>query len=85
MGDSTTRYEAYPNHLYRLKRVEILHHLNSQSIFSEVSQTEWREPFDWLNEFSGFSLSNGKYPKFTLRIFRLLEIVLLDDLCALDL
>ena len=35
-----TRCNANPNHMYRLKRVEILHHL-IQPIFSEASQYEW--------------------------------------------
>ena len=89
MGDSTTRYNAHPNHLYRLKRVEILHHLISQPIFSEAFQTEWCEPFDCLNRekinpllskriFRFFHV-NGKYPRFTLGMFRLLRIVFVDD------
>ena len=34
-----TRCNANPNHLYRLKRVQILHHLKLQPIFSEASQS----------------------------------------------
>ena len=37
----------YPNQPNRLKRVEKLHRLKSQPIFSKASQTEWREPFDF--------------------------------------
>ena len=47
-----TKY--YPNQLKRLKRVEKLHRLKLQSIFSEASQTEWREPFDFPTGNSGF-------------------------------
>ena len=43
-----------PNQLNKLKRVEILHRLRRQPIFSEASQTEWREPFDFQPKFSGF-------------------------------
>ena len=57
VGDSTTRCNANPNHLNRLKSVEILHHLKSQPIFSEASQTEWCELLDCpLTGFSGFSM-----------------------------
>ena len=31
----------------RLKRLQKLHPLKSQSIFSEASRTEWRKPFDF--------------------------------------
>ena len=34
-----------PNQLNRLKGVEKLHHLKSEPIFSEASQTEWCKPF----------------------------------------
>lgn len=49
-----TKY--YPNQLKRLKRVEKLHRLKLQSIFSEASQTEWREPFDFSTGNFGFSM-----------------------------
>ena len=44
-GERTTRYKVHPNQLNRLKRVEKLHHLKSETIFSEASQTKWCEPF----------------------------------------
>ena len=46
----------YPNQLNRLKRVEKLHCLKTQPMFSETSQTEWREPFDFPTGISGFSM-----------------------------
>ena len=51
-----TRY--FPNQLNRLKRVEKLHRLKTQPIFSEASQTEWRKPsaFDFPTRISGFSM-----------------------------
>ena len=51
----TTRYKVHPNQLNRLKLrggKEI--RLKSQPIFSEASQTEWREPFDFQTGISGF-------------------------------
>ena len=60
-----TRCNAYPNNLNKPKR---LHHLKSQPIFAEASQTEWCEPFDCLTRFSGFQ-----------GLLRLLGIVLVDD------
>ena len=44
----------YPNQLNRLKRVEKIHRLKSQPIFSEASQTGWREPFDFPTGITGF-------------------------------
>ena len=37
--------KVHPNQLNRLKRVEKLHHLKSEPIFPEASQTEWCKPF----------------------------------------
>ena len=39
-----------------------MHHLKRQPIFSEASQTEWREPFDYPNRNFCFFDVNGKYP-----------------------
>ena len=57
-----THYKIYPNQLKRLKRVEKLHCLKSQPIFSEASQTKWHEPSDFPTRISRFSHVNGKYP-----------------------
>ena len=74
---------------YRLKRVEISHHLKSQPLFSEAFQTKWRELFDCLNQermrpllskrIFQFFYVNVKYHRLTLRLFRLLRIVFGDD------
>ena len=40
----------------RLKRVEKFHCLKPKLMFAEDSQTEWREPFDFPTEISGFSM-----------------------------
>ena len=74
VGDSTTHYNAYPNHLYSQKRVEILHHLISRRIFSEAFQRNGAN-----NLIFRFFHVKGKYPGFTLRLFRLLRIVFVDD------
>ena len=37
-------------------REEKLHHLKSQPIFSEVSQIEWRKPFDFPSGISCFPM-----------------------------
>ena len=42
--------------------IEKLHHRKSQSIFSEASQTEWHEPFDFQPEFSGFPVEIVRTP-----------------------
>ena len=57
-----THYKVYPNQLKRLKRVEKLHSLKSQAIFSEASQMEWCVPSDFPTRISRFSHVNGKYP-----------------------
>lgn len=44
------------NQLNRLNKVENFHCLKSQPMFSEDSQTEWREPFGFLTGISGFSM-----------------------------
>ena len=44
------------NQLNRLNKVENFHCLKSQPMFSEDSQMEWREPFDFLTGISGFSM-----------------------------
>ena len=46
----------------RLKRVEKLHCLKSQPIFSEASQMEWRIPSDFPTRISRFFHVDGKYP-----------------------
>ena len=46
----------HPDQLNRLKRVEKLHCLKTQPMFSETSQTEWREPVDFPTGISGFSM-----------------------------
>ena len=46
----------YPNQLNRLRRVEKLHRLKPQSIFSEAFQTELRELFNFPAVISGFSM-----------------------------
>ena len=51
-GERTTRYKVHPNQLNRLKRVEKLHYLKSETIFSEGSQTKWLEPFHKVLLFS---------------------------------
>ena len=57
-----THSKVCPNQLKRLKRVEKLHCLKSQPIFSEASQMEWHEPSDFPTGISRFSHVNGKYP-----------------------
>ena len=47
---------SYPNQLNRLKTVEKLHRPKTQPTFSEASQTEWREPFDFPKGISGFPM-----------------------------
>ena len=46
----------YPNQLNILRRVEKLHRMKPQSIFSEAFQTEWRELFNLSTGISGFSM-----------------------------
>ena len=47
----------------RLKRVEKLHRLKLQPIFSQASQTDLRVPFDFPWGISGFPCKwTGKYP-----------------------
>ena len=46
----------YSNQLNRLRRVEKLHRLKPQSIFSEAFQTELRELFNFPAVISGFSM-----------------------------
>lgn len=46
-GGRTTRYKVHPNQLNRLKRVEKLHHLKSEPIFSEASQRAISKSY-WL-------------------------------------
>ena len=55
-GRETTRYKVciYPNQLYGLIRLQKLHHLKSQPIFSEVSKMEWLDPFNFPTGTSGF-------------------------------
>ena len=57
----TTRYKVFANQLNKLKSVEKLHPLKSQLIFSEVSHSEWSEPFDFPSLIFGFAC---KYPWF---------------------
>ena len=71
-----TRY--YPNQLNRLIRVEKLHRLKSQTIFSEASQTEWREPFDFPTGISGFPMYLVNFILFIQRQQRGLEPSLHD-------
>ena len=52
-------HKVYPMQLNRLKRVEKFHYLQSELIFSEAFQTEWREPFGFPTAISHL---NGKYP-----------------------
>ena len=54
---------VYPNQLNRLKRVEKLHPLKSQPMFSEAPRWEWREPFDFQPDFR-ISPVNAKYRSF---------------------
>ena len=42
-----------------------MHRLKSQPIFSEVSQTEWREPFDFPTRISGFPTKMVSTPNTT--------------------
>ena len=52
-----TRWENCPiNQLKRLKRVEKLHRLKLQPIFSQASQTDLRVPFDFPWGISGFPM-----------------------------
>lgn len=46
----------YPNQLNRPRRVEKLHRLKPQSIFSEAFQMELRELFNFPAVISGFSM-----------------------------
>ena len=48
--------EVYANQLNKLKREEKLLRLKSQPIFSEASQTEWHEPFDFPTGICGFTM-----------------------------
>ena len=48
--------EVYLNQLNELKREAKLHRLKSQPMFSEASQTEWHEPFDFPTGISGFPM-----------------------------
>ena len=57
-----THSKVCPNQLKRLKRVEKLHCLKSQPIFSEASQMEWRIPSDFPTRISRFFHVDGKYP-----------------------
>ena len=52
---TTTLYKVYQNRLNRLKRVEKLHRLQSQPIFSVAFKMKWCEPFDFptILEFLG--------------------------------
>ena len=50
----TNHHKVYQNQLKRLKRAEKLICLKSEPIFSEASQTEWHEPFDFQTGISGF-------------------------------
>ena len=45
--------------------MEKLHRLKSQPIFSEASQTEWREPFDFPTRMSGFPTKMVSTPNIT--------------------
>ena len=56
-------YKIYPHQLDR-QRVEKQHHLILQPIFSEASQTEWREPFDFPTGISGFPVKMVSTPRF---------------------
>ena len=77
---------VYPNHLNRLKRVEKLHPLKSQPMFSEAPRREWREPFDFPPDFR-ISLVNAKYRSFD-KLFTLssgkIEIFVLRHLVVCD-
>ena len=56
-GGRITRYKVHLNQLNRLKVVwGKMHHLKSQPIFSEASQMEWLEPFDFPTGISGFPM-----------------------------
>ena len=57
-----THSKVCPNQLKRLKRVEKLHCLKSQPIFSEASQMEWHVPSDFQTRISRFFHVDGKYP-----------------------
>ena len=46
--------KVFADQLNKLKSVEKLHPLKSQLIFSEVSHSEWPEPFDFPSVTSGF-------------------------------
>ena len=50
----TNHRKVYQNQLKRLKRAEKLIFLKSEPIFSEASQMEWHEPFDFQTGISGF-------------------------------
>ena len=50
----TNHHKVYQNQLKRLKRAEKLIFLKSEPIFSEASQMEWHEPFDFQTGISGF-------------------------------
>ena len=59
--------KVYPDQLNRPKRVEKLHRLKKQPMFSEDSQTEWRELFDFLTEFPVFPSKTVSTPDFKWR------------------
>ena len=47
----------------QIKGEKKLHRTKLEPIFSEASQTEFREPFDFLTRTCGFPIyKNGKYP-----------------------
>ena len=48
--------EVHPNQLNKLKREAKLHRLKTQPIFSESSQTEWREACGFLTKISVFPM-----------------------------
>ena len=50
----TNHHKVYQNQLKRLKRAEKLIFLKLEPIFSEASQMEWHEPFDFQTGISGF-------------------------------
>ena len=52
----------YPKQRNRLKRVQKLPPLKSQSMFSEAPQKKRCKTFDFPTRISGFPLQNGKYP-----------------------
>ena len=73
-GGRTTRYKVYPNQLNRLKRVEKLHHLKTQPIFSEAFPNEMARTLWFSNRNFRFSHVNGKHPRCP---FNLWEVSLL--------